>query len=428
MKIKMPGDKSISHRALIFGAIAKGTTEITGLLESADVQSTERCLKQLGAVIERDGDKVWVSRNEKIKNTINLDCGNSGTTMRLLMGLLAGQSFGANITTRVTGDASLCRRPMKRVADPLRQMGAEITLSQDDFAPLHISGTRLKGIQFDLPIASAQVKTSLLLAGLSAEGITTLTGKIHSRDHTERLLPYFGAQIEKTKNSISLRGGQMLQANSISVPGDLSSAAFFIAAACLKIGKTKSEPLELQQVSLNPTRMGFVSALKRMGAEIEVAVTSEFPEPVGNLIVSASHGLKGIEIFPEEIPYLIDEIPILAVIATQAEGLTVVRGAHELKAKETNRIETVVSNLRLMGVTIDTYDDGFSIKGPQKLKGCRIESYGDHRIAMAFSIASLIASGSTEIMDRECVAVSFPDFYAALAPVLGSHFEGINDG
>lgn len=405
----IPGDKSISHRGLIFGALASGTTEIHHLLESGDVQSTASCLSQMGVVIRKDTGKTWVQGVglqglKTPKQT--LDCGNSGTTIRLLMGLLSGLP---GVTATLTGDQSLIKRPMKRVAAPLREMGAQIELTNQDYAPLTVTGTLLHGIHYDLKIASAQIKTAIVLAGLCAQGETRITGEIHSRDHTERLLGHFGVKIHSTDSEVRVQGGQKFQANTLIVPGDPSTAAFWMAAACMIPGAE----VVLPNVSLNPTRIGFLRVLERMGARIETQVTQERPEPIGEIRVTYRQ-LKGTRVMPEEIPTLIDELPILAVLATQAEGTTDVSGAEELRVKETDRIEAVAQNLRAMGAKIETTKDGYIVGGRQQLQGAEMQSFHDHRIAMAFSVAALVARGDSVIHGSDCVGISYPAFYDTL--------------
>jgi 3-phosphoshikimate 1-carboxyvinyltransferase len=404
----IPGDKSISHRGLIFGALAEGRTEVIDILESGDVQSTARCLQQLGVKISKSGNRTLVDgvgiRGFKAPNEI-LDCGNSGTTIRLLMGVLAGQNFEA----RMTGDSSLIKRPMKRVAEPLRKMGAQFELTREDYAPLTVKGGKLHGVTYELKVASAQIKTAITLAGLLAEGTTTITGEIHSRDHTERLLKYFGAQLQATSDAVSISGGQKLKACTVQVPGDPSTAAFWMAAASLIPGAS----LELHNIALNPTRIGFLKALQRMGAKVETQMTSENPEPIGTIRVF-SGPLRGVKISKDEVPTLIDELPLLAVLATQAQGVTEVEGAEELRVKESDRIEAVATNLRAMKGQIEVRPDGYRIQGIQKLHGAKIDSFHDHRIAMAFSIAGLIAEGETDILHPDCVGISYPAFFDTL--------------
>ncbi len=409
----VPGDKSISHRALIIGALSEGRTLIKGLLDSADVQATAECLQMMGLQISQKNNITEVIGRglfgfRSPRQTLN--CGNSGTTLRLLMGLLAGQK---NFSSELTGDKSLIRRPMKRVADPLRLMGADLILTEENFAPLKIHGAALHGIDYELKIASAQIKTALILAALTSEGKTRITGQIHSRDHTERMLKSLGVEIKTTATQIEIAGGQKIEPSTILVPGDPSTAAFWLAGACLIPGAE----VEMQRISLNPSRLGFVRVLQKMGAPIEMEMTHENAEPVGRLRLrhrDISGFLKAVRIEATEIPSLIDELPLLAVLATQAEGLTEVFGAHELRVKETDRIEAIANNLRSMGGNIETRPDGFSIQGPQKLQGAALQSFDDHRIAMAFSIAALIADGESLIENADCVGVSYPEFFNIL--------------
>lgn len=410
----IPGDKSISHRCLIFSALAEGQTEIHHLLESGDIRSTAECLQKLGIKIIQSKGRTVVHGLGYQKGFMHpdciLDCANSGTTMRLLMGVLSAQ----NIQVTLSGDHSLNRRPMKRVADPLKKMGAHIVLTQNQYAPLTLVGRRdLQAMDYELPVASAQIKTALILAAIFAEGTTRLTGKIESRDHTERMLPHFGVNLHITPTCIEIPGFQRIQSPSlIRVPGDFSSAAFWVAAACLIPGGE----LQLENVSLNPSRLGFFRILKKMGASLEIEITSEQPEPMGRINVYAKKGnlLQGISIGKEEIPSLIDEIPLIAVVATQAEGVTEIEGAEELRVKESDRIESIGNNLRAMGAQIEIRPDGFRIEGVQRLQGATVESYDDHRIAMAFSIAALVANGDTRIQNVNCVEISYPNFFATL--------------
>jgi 3-phosphoshikimate 1-carboxyvinyltransferase len=298
---------------------------------------------------------------------------------------------------------------MKRVAEPLRQMGAQFELTKNDYAPLTVKGTDLHGVNYELKVASAQIKTAITLAGLLAKGTTTITGEIHSRDHTERLLKHFGVHLDVKPDSVSISGGQKMKATTVQVPGDPSTAAFWMAAASLIPGAE----VELHNIVLNPTRIGFLRALERMGAKVETKMTSENPEPIGTIRVSPGT-LRGIKISKEEVPTLIDELPLLAVLATQAQGVTEVEGAEELRVKETDRIEAVAVNLRAMKAQIEVRPDGYRIQGPQKLYGAQINSFHDHRIAMAFSIAGLIAQGETEIQHPDCVGISYPGFFDTL--------------
>ncbi len=405
----IPGDKSISHRGLIFGALAKGQTEIIDILDSADVRSTASCLELLGAKITQSANKTFIDGlgfGENLsKQELVLDCGNSGTTIRLLMGVLAGMNLNASLF----GDSSLLRRPMKRVAEPLERMGARLKLTNGNYAPLSVLGGQLHAIDYELTVASAQIKTAIILAALSAEGTTRLSGEIHSRDHTERMLRDFGVHLECGSDFIQVRGGQKFKPSIVQVPGDPSTAAFWIAAATLIPGSH----IELNNISLNPTRIGFIRVLQRMGANIEIKTRSEQSEPIGSIRVGYAQ-LKGVSVAKEEIPSLIDEIPLLAVLATQATGVTEIEGAEELRVKESDRIEVVAKNLRAMGAELTVRKDGFYIVGSQRLRGATIQSENDHRIAMAFSIAALVAQGDTEISNEDCVGVSYPNFFATL--------------
>jgi 3-phosphoshikimate 1-carboxyvinyltransferase len=407
-QVTIPGDKSISHRALILGALAEGRTEIEDILNGGDVQSTARCLRALGVEIENRGTLTVVHGTGSAQfrpPEQTLDCGNSGTTLRVLMGVLAGT--GLSVT--LTGDSSLVRRPMKRVAEPLQRMGARFELTGGDRAPVKVLGTALKGIEYPLKIASAQVKTAIMLAGLNAEGRTKITGEIQSRDHTERMLRYFGGNVEQGPDFVGVEGGQRLHAAKVRVPGDPSTAAFWIGTAALIPGAR----VELLNVCLNPTRIGFIQALQRMGGKLKISYQSQEPEPVGSVCAEFAE-LVGTRIGAAEIPTLIDELPLLAVLASQARGTTIVEGAEELRVKETDRIAAVATNLRALGGQIEERPDGFVIEGPQRLTGARLQSFDDHRIAMAFSIAGLCADGTTEIEGVDCVGISYPAFFTTL--------------
>ncbi len=392
--LTLPGDKSISHRALMLGSIAEGDTKITNLLRGADVLSTMSAMRSLGIPIDDNGTEVVVHGQglHGLKAaSYPIDCGNSGTTMRLLMGLLAGQPFD----TTLLGDASLSKRPMKRVAEPLHQMGARIYLTNEKHAPVHIYGSKLRSIQYELPIASAQVKSAIMLAGLFCDTPPVITGQTQSRDHTERMFEMFGNPP---------RGIH------INVPGDPSTAAFWVVAATLVPGSD----ITLQGVSLNPTRTGYIDVLKRMGAKITHEVTTSGSEPAGNLHIQHAK-LSATEITSNEIPNVIDEIPILAIAMSQATGESRVSGAEELRVKESDRLEAIAQNLRTMGAEINLTHDGFSIEGPLNLRGASIQTHDDHRIAMAFAIAGLVASGQTNIDNPSCVQISYPAFFETLA-------------
>jgi 3-phosphoshikimate 1-carboxyvinyltransferase len=410
--IRVPGDKSIAHRALLLGALANGWTRITGVPRSADVSATIRALGACGVQIQRNEEAVIVQgggRDGLRASGASIDCANSGTTMRLLMGILAAHDG----IVQLAGDESLSRRPMRRIAEPLERMGAEIRTSANGVAPLHVRGnSSLRAIEYDLPVASAQLKSALLLAGLAAHGRTRLRGRVQSRDHTERMLPLFGASLRVNADEIAIDGGQHLRGTFIAVPGDPSSAAFWIAAALV----TKGSELTIHDVSLNGTRTGFLDAALGMGGRIETTLRRSEPEPVGAVHARSSE-LHGIKIGAEEVPTLIDELPLLAVLATQAQGPTEVRGATELRVKESDRIEGVAAMLRAMGARVETFDDGFAVEGPQRLRGGVIDPRGDHRIAMAAAIGALAASGTTTIRGAECVGVSYPSFFACHAQV-----------
>lgn len=418
--INLPGDKSISHRAAMFSAMANGETKISNFASSADCASTLECLKGLGVEISREGSTVFIKGVGKkgfTKPEIDLDCGNSGTTMRLMCGILAGQNFDSVLI----GDESLSKRPMKRVIEPLSKMDAKID-SVENHAPLTIYGKNpLTAHNFEPKIASAQLKSCLLLAGLNADGETSVLEKTQTRDHTERMLKYLGVNLRETKNEngtlISVSGEEVLTAKDLNVPSDVSSAAFFlVAAACLK-----GSEIVLKNVGLNPSRTGIIEALKNFGAEIEILNETELcNEPIGDLKIVGSETLNRKAetnlVGGEIIANLIDEIPILAVFGTQIEGGIEIRNAEELRVKESDRIAAVVENLKRMGAEVEEFADGLRV-GKSNLKGATIDSFGDHRIAMAFAVAALFAEGETEIIDAECAAVSFPEFFDTLKNV-----------
>lgn len=412
-RIFVPGDKSISHRSLLLGAIAEGETKIVNLSSSADVMSTRRCLQQLGVKIVHELDRFVIAGNGYygLENSlIPLDCGNSGTTMRLLSGILAAQPF----TSKLVGDESLSQRPMRRIIEPLSQMGAKIESQSGGFAPLVIHGNRLHSICYRSPVASAQIKSSILLAGLAAPGVTTVIEPHLSRDHTERMLTDFGVSVEKNGLEVSVRGQQRLHGCEINVPGDFSSAAFFIGAALI----VPNSDLRIQNICLNPTRTGLIEVLTQMGAKFEIQRREHVSsEPIGDITIHSSP-LNGVEIAPELVPRLIDEIPILAIIATQANGTTKLSGAKELRVKESDRLRAITDNLKRMAIQLDETEDGFIITGTQQLKAAIIDSYGDHRIAMAFAIAGLIAEGETQLINTDCVQISMPNFFETLQEIV----------
>jgi 3-phosphoshikimate 1-carboxyvinyltransferase len=419
-KIQLPGDKSISHRAAMISALAPGETRVENFASSADCASTLSCLQQLGVEIRREGATVRIKgagKNGFRKSDAALDCGNSGTTVRLLAGILAGQNF----ETVLTGDESLSSRPMRRVIEPLTAMGARIE-SNENRLPLKIAGANpLHAISYEPPVASAQVKSCVLLAGLNADGKTSVVERTPTRDHTERMLRWFGAEVEENETDggkiISVSGDALLTARDFVVPSDVSSAAFFlVAAACLK----DSEIL-LPNVGFNRTRRAVVEVLQNFGASVEILnETENCNEPVADLLVRGGENLqpKTAEnvLRGEIIANLIDEIPVLAVFGTQIEGGLEVRDAGELRVKESDRIAAVVENLRRMNARIEEFADGFRVE-KSALNGARIDSFGDHRIAMAFAVAALFARGETEISGAESAAVSFPEFFETLESV-----------
>ncbi|HHY69216.1 MAG TPA: 3-phosphoshikimate 1-carboxyvinyltransferase [Bacillota bacterium] len=406
--LRVPGDKSISHRAAIVGAIATGTTEIIGYASGLDCSHTLTCLEKLGVTIERSAENrvlIQSAGPESLEepDTI-LDAGNSGTTMRLLAGVLASIPF----CSVITGDSSLRNRPMDRIVEPLRQMGACICGRKDScYAPLMIKGENIHGICYQQKIASAQVKSAILLAGMNATGYTILEELYRSRDHTERLLKWFGAQISTEGMRTTVTGKTRISGRRVTVPGDISSAAYFLALAAA----TPESDLTILDVSINPTRTGFVEILQDMGANIALIDEKHYGfEPVASLKITGS-ALNAIEVRPEQIPNLIDEIPVLAVVCTQAEGVTRISGAQELRLKESDRLTAITKELNKMGANIQETSDGLIIKGPTPLFGTNVETYGDHRIAMAMAVAGSLAQGTTTINGADCVDVSFPGFW-----------------
>lgn len=405
--ICVPGDKSISHRAVMLGAIAKGTTTVQGFLVGEDCLSTIRIFSQLGVEIERIGTTVTIISPgaQGWKNPSDaLDAGNSGTTARLLLGILAGSS----ITAEITGDEYLRKRPMRRVTEPLEKMGATfIDKNKSGMLPLLVKGNPLKEISYKTPVASAQVKSAILFAGLSAVGSTTVVEDTVSRDHTERMLRQFGANIESTNSSVTIDGGQVLHSTVVNVPGDISSAAFFMCAAAM----VKGSSITFENIGLNPTRTGIIDVLTAMGASISIKEKSQAKgEPFGDLTIEAA-GLRAIEIGGELIPRLIDELPVIALLATQANGTTIIRDAEELRVKEIDRIEAVCAELKKLGADIEATPDGMRIKGPTTLKGATLSSNGDHRLGMMAGIASVVSDGPIKIEDVECINVSYPGFF-----------------
>lgn len=404
--IEVPGDKSISHRAIMFGALANGQTTIEHFLHGEDCLSTIAVFRQLGVAIDVSSDKITVHGTgiESLKqpSTI-LDVGNSGTTIRLMMGILAGRPF----ESQLTGDASIQKRPMNRVITPLKTMSAAISAQEGGLAPVTVSAVEaITGINYDMPVASAQVKSALLFAGMQSDDVTIINEKEKSRDHTERMLQQFGGEITINGLSISITKQPPLQGQNIYVPGDISSAAFFLVAASLLAGSK----VTLKNVGMNPTRTGIIDVLRDMGAAIAETSQPTTGEPLSDLTVSAAP-LKATEIGGSLIPRLIDELPIIALLATQAQGTTVIKDAEELKVKETNRIDTVAEELTKMGADITATPDGLIIKGPTALHGATVSSHGDHRIGMMLAVAGFIASSPVELEDAEAIAVSYPNFF-----------------
>ncbi|MDD8016737.1 MAG: 3-phosphoshikimate 1-carboxyvinyltransferase [Bacteroidota bacterium] len=409
-EIIVPGDKSISHRAVMLGGISNGTTEITGFLEAADPLSTLSCYRAMGIESKVENGKLFIfgkGIHGLQKPSSVLDAGNSGTTMRLLSGILAGQKF----PTSISGDQYLNKRPMKRIIDPLTKMGAKIASTEKYTAPLNISPVeKLRAIEYELPVASAQVKSAVLLAGLYADGVTKVIESKQSRDHTERMLNLSTEEING-KNIVSVTGGMKLTAKEFIIPGDPSSAAFFVVAGLI----SKSSEIIIRNVGLNPTRTGFLNVLRQMGGRIRIENERVVAgEPIGDLIVTSSELKSNLILQGDIIPNIIDEIPILSIAAAHAIGSFEVRGAKDLRNKETDRIVAVCKNLRAMGLTVDEFEDGFAFDSKNKLFNNNFESFDDHRIAMAFGIASLALEGESKITNAECVNISYPNFWDTL--------------
>ncbi len=421
----VPGDKSISHRAAILGGLANGTSTVRNFLPSEDCVNTLNAMRALGADVEilreHTGHGPLDIRIRGRAMALRqpdgpIDCGNSGTGMRLLAGVLAGQAFSSELF----GDASLSSRPMGRITTPLGEMGARITTmgERPGCAPLAIEGTSLRPIHYDMPVASAQVKSAVLLAGLFADGATSVTQPVDTRDHTERLFEAFGILATRREQTIAVNGGQIPRSCDLTVPGDISSAAFWIAAAAAMPGSS----IRIRNVGLNPTRTAILDVLSRMGATIRRHLHSDHGEPIGDLEIQGAN-LHGTDILPHEIPNLIDEIPVLAVTAAIAAGTTTIRNAAELRVKETDRITTVVNNLRLFNANVTEFDDGMEISGGSPLTSATIDSHGDHRIAMAFAIAGLFASGTSTITNTDCINTSYPGFARHLDAILNHHSD-----
>ena len=408
-EITVPGDKSISHRGIMLGALANGTTSITNFLKGADCLSTISCFQKMGIEIEETENEILVhgkglhglSAPKEI-----LDAGNSGTTTRLISGILAGQNFSCDLT----GDASIQKRPMKRIMTPLSMMGADITsVHNNGCAPLHIKGAPLKGISYQSPVASAQVKSCVLLAGMYSDGITCVTEPVLSRNHTEIMLNYFGADVTSEGTTAFIKPDPSLYGREILVPGDISSAAYFIAAGLL----VPNSEILLKNVGINPTRDGILRVCKAMGADITLLNETTEGEPTADLLIRSS-ALHGTTVEGAIIPTLIDELPMIAVMAAFAEGTTVIRDAQELRVKESDRIQVITENLRKMGADIQATEDGMIIHGGKPLHGAEIDSHLDHRVAMSFAVAGLLSEGTLSIKNGECVNISYPEFYSDL--------------
>jgi len=414
-EIAVPGDKSISHRSVMLGAIANGVTTVRGFLRGEDNMATMGAFRAMGVRIEDDGEtlSIYGQGLHGLKEPADVvDCGNSGTSIRLLTGLLAGQSFFSVLT----GDQYLRKRPMKRVVEPLARMGARIMgRDKGTLAPLAIYGDALNAIGYESPVSSAQVKSAIMLAGLYADGETSVREPSLSRDHSERMFRLFGASLGVFNNGVTVRGGTELTGQEIIVPGDISSAAFFMVAALI----TPGSELLIRNVGVNPTRTGVIDILKSMGGRIELLGEREVSgEPVADILVSSSR-LKAVDIAGPVVPRAIDEFPAVCVAAACAEGRTTVRDARELRVKETDRIAAMATNLRTLGVAVEECDDGMDIIGVERLGGGIVESFGDHRIAMSLSVAGLVSQGGITIGDVDCVATSFPSFFPLLEQVAG---------
>lgn len=402
-EIRPPSDKSITHRAYMLSAIAERGGVVRLPLDAEDCENTLACLKSLGARYRRREEEVEFFPSALTSASETLWCGNSGTTIRLLTGLLSGLGLHAELT----GDASLSRRPMRRVVEPLRLMGADV---EGDYPPVTVRPAPLHGITYEMPVASAQVKSAILLAGLSADGETTVIEPAPSRDHTERMLESAKVPLVRRERAVTVQPARPDRIE-MTVPGDISSAAFFMVAAALVGG-----PVTLKQVGVNPTRTGILDVLKAAGASVSLTVSAiEQGEPVADVLVErGAETLEPFQIQGDLVPRLIDEIPVLAVLATQCDGVSVIRDARELRVKESDRIQTMAEGLTRMGAEVEVFDDGMAIRGPARLKGAKVESHHDHRVAMSFAIAGLIAEGGTEILGAEAIATSFPPFESEL--------------
>jgi 3-phosphoshikimate 1-carboxyvinyltransferase len=400
--LRAPSDKSLTHRAYIFAALAQGPSEVTSALRGEDCENTLQIVRSLGAEVLDQGGVVRIVPGPLRSPERDLDCGNSGTTMRLMAGVLASEP---GLDATLVGDASLSRRPMWRIVEPLRLMGAEV---EGDTAPLHVRGKRLRGIEYATPVASAQIKSCILLAGVRAEGETWVTEPAPSRDHTERMLESLGVEMmQRGTTTIGVTGGQTWDGFSFDVPADVSSAAFFMCAAAMVPGSR----VVFADVGTNPTRTGVLEALSEAGAKIRVVPQEDrMGEPVSHVEIDHQEPLKAFEVSGDLVPRLIDEIPVLAVLATQCEGTTRIRDARELRVKESDRVEAVAKNLRAMGAQVETCEDGMDVTGPTPLRAATVDAEGDHRIGMAFAVAGLVAEGETTIVNAESIRTSYPGF------------------
>lgn len=410
--VRLPGDKSISHRYAILAALARGTTRLENYSTAADCASTLRCVEQLGCGVRRDGGSIVIDgrAGALVQPSSPLDCGNSGSTMRMLAGVLAAQPFASEMI----GDESLSRRPMRRIVEPLLQMGARVEAGAGDRPPLRITGSKLHAIDYSTPIASAQVKSCVLLAGLHAEGETSVTEPVRTRDHTEIALRAFGVEVERRQNRVSIRGGQSLTGLEAYVPGDISTATFFLCAASIFPGSR----LIFDNVLLNPTRALILDIMAGMGLQISfLRVEEQHGELIGTIQVESSP-VRGTRISGAATAALIDELPALAALAPYTETGIEIRDARELRVKESDRIAAVSENLRRMGARVEEFEDGLRVAGQQRLHGAELESYGDHRVAMAFSVAALGAEGESQMNGADAVAVSFPEFYPTMESLI----------
>jgi len=410
-EIVLPGDKSISHRAVILGSLAKGKTIITNSLDCDDCRNTIRAFLDMGVQIDEEGGKIVIEGRglkglKKPPRAINV--GESGTSMRLLAGVISGQDFSVTLE----GSKGLNKRPMNRIVEPLSMMGVDIKVSNGGVPPIVIKGGPVKPITYKLPVASAQVKSAILLAGLYADGVTSVEEKIKTRDHTERALKHFGAEVTVDGLKVSLRGVKELSGNPVEVPGDISSAAFFIAAATL----VKGSRLKIEKIGINPTRSAFLNVLLKMSADIKILNKKDGFEPMADIVVSSS-GTRGVVIEEDMIPGLIDELPAIFTVAALSKGKTIIKGAGELRVKETDRISSMQANLNALGAKIDISGDNIMIEGVSALRGAGLKSFGDHRTCMASVVAALAANSASVIDDTECVSKSFPEFFRILESV-----------